>query len=60
MIMRAPRAGVRASSLDAITGTEVKNVARPMMKYLVVLFVTLMVLVLVPAFSLWLPTRMGL
>ncbi len=32
-----------------------------MMKYLAVLFVTLVVLVLVPAFSVtWLPTRMGL
>jgi TRAP-type C4-dicarboxylate transport system permease large subunit len=31
-----------------------------MMKYLAVLFVTLILLVLVPQFSLWLPTRMGL
>jgi TRAP-type C4-dicarboxylate transport system permease large subunit len=44
----------------AITGTQVKDVARPMMKYLAVLFVTLVLLVLVPAFSVWLPTRMGL
>jgi TRAP-type C4-dicarboxylate transport system permease large subunit len=38
----------------------VKNVARPMAKYLLVLFVTLIVLVLVPQFSLWLPARLGL
>lgn len=56
----APPIGLGLFATCAITGTEVKNVARPMMKYLVVLFVTLMVLVLVPAFSLWLPTRMGL
>jgi TRAP-type C4-dicarboxylate transport system permease large subunit len=31
-----------------------------MMKYLLVLFVVLMVLVFVPAFSLWLPARLGL
>ncbi len=56
----APPIGLGLFATCAITGTEVKNVARPMMKYLAVLFVTLMVLVLVPAFSLWLPTRMGL
>ncbi len=31
-----------------------------MLKYLVVLLVTLIVLVLVPSFSLWLPNRFGL
>lgn len=56
----APPIGLGLFATCAITGTEVKNVARPMMKYLAVLFVTLVVLVLVPAFSLWLPTRMGL
>ena len=44
----------------AITGTQVKDVARPMMKYMAVLLVALVVLVLVPSFSLWLPTRLGL
>ncbi|WP_394790479.1 TRAP transporter large permease subunit [Rhodoferax sp.] len=56
----APPLGLGLFATCAITGTEVKNVARPMMKYLAVLFVTLLLLVLVPAFSLWLPTRMGL
>ncbi|MFC5519720.1 TRAP transporter large permease subunit [Polaromonas jejuensis] len=56
----APPVGLGLFATCAITGTEVKNVARPMMKYLAVLFVTLILLVLVPQFSLWLPTRMGL
>ena len=56
----APPIGLGLFATCAITGTEVKDVARPMMKYLAVLFVTLMLLVMVPAFSLWLPTRMGL
>ena len=56
----APPIGLGLFATCAITGTEVKNVARPMMKYLAVLFVTLILLVLVPEFSLWLPTRLGL
>jgi tripartite ATP-independent transporter DctM subunit len=56
----APPIGLGLFATCAITGTELKNVWRPMMKYLAVLFVTLILLVLVPQFSLWLPTRMGL
>ena len=56
----APPIGLGLFATCAITGTEVKNVARPMMKYLAVLFVTLILLVLVPEFSLWLPMRLGL
>jgi TRAP-type C4-dicarboxylate transport system permease large subunit len=56
----APPVGLGLFATCAITGTQVKDVARPMMKYLAILFVTLVVLVLVPAFSTWLPTRMGL
>ena len=56
----APPIGLGLFATCAITGTEVKNVARPMMKYLSVLFVTLILLVLVPQFSTWLPARMGL
>jgi len=56
----APPIGLGLFATCAITGTEVKNVARPMMKYLAVLLLTLIVLVLVPSFSLWLPTRLGL
>ena len=56
----APPVGLGLFATCAITGTQVKDVAGPMMKYLLVLFVTLMLLAVVPAFSLWLPTRMGL
>ena len=56
----SPPVGLGLFATCAITGTQVKDVARPMMKYLLVLFVTLMLLATVPAFSLWLPTRMGL
>jgi TRAP-type C4-dicarboxylate transport system permease large subunit len=56
----APPVGLGLFATCAITGTQVKDVARPMMKYLAVLFVTLVVLVLVPAFSTWLPLRMGM
>ena len=56
----APPVGLGLFATCAITGTNVRDVARPMMKYLAILFVTLVLLVLVPAFSLWLPARMGL
>jgi tripartite ATP-independent transporter DctM subunit len=56
----APPIGLGLFATCAMTGTEVKNVARPMLKYLAVLVATLVVLVLVPAFSLWLPARLGL
>ncbi|RRH82782.1 TRAP transporter large permease subunit [Variovorax beijingensis] len=56
----APPIGLGLFATCAITGTQVKDVARPMMKYLAVLLVTLIVLVLVPSFSLWLPNRLGL
>jgi tripartite ATP-independent transporter DctM subunit len=56
----APPIGLGLFATCAITGTAVKDVWRPMMKYLAVLFVTLILLVLVPQFSLWLPTRMGM
>ena len=38
----------------------VERVARPMLKYLAVLAVVLILLVLVPGFSLWLPSRFGM
>jgi TRAP-type C4-dicarboxylate transport system permease large subunit len=56
----APPIGLGLFATCAITGTTVRDVARPMMKYLAVLLATLIVLVLVPAFSLWLPNRLGL
>jgi tripartite ATP-independent transporter DctM subunit len=56
----APPIGLGLFATCALTGTTVKDVARPMLKYLAVLLATLVVLVLVPQFSLWLPARMGL
>jgi tripartite ATP-independent transporter DctM subunit len=56
----APPIGLGLFATCAITGTRVRDVARPMLKYLLVLLATLILLVLVPSFSLWLPTRFGL
>jgi tripartite ATP-independent transporter DctM subunit len=56
----APPIGLGLFATCAITGTQVRDVARPMMKYLAVLVATLLVLVLVPSFSLWLPLRLGI
>ncbi len=56
----APPIGLGLFATCAITGTQVRDVALPMMKYLAVLLVTLVVIVLVPSFSLWLPSRLGL
>ncbi len=56
----SPPIGLGLFATCAITGTKLENVWRPMLKYLLVLFVVLIVLVFVPAFSLWLPARLGL
>jgi tripartite ATP-independent transporter DctM subunit len=56
----APPIGLGLFATCTLTGTRVQDVARPMLKYLAVLLATLVVLVLVPAFSLWLPSRLGL
>ena len=56
----APPVGLGLFATCSITGTQVKDVAKPMMKYLMVLAATLIVLVLVPSFSTWLPQRMGM
>jgi tripartite ATP-independent transporter DctM subunit len=56
----APPIGLGLFATCAITGTQVKDVARPMAKYLAVLAAALLALVLVPSFSLWLPARLGL
>ena len=55
----SPPIGLGLFATCAITETHMKDVARPMLKYLVVLFLVLMLLVFVPVFSLWLPHRMG-
>jgi len=56
----APPVGLGLFATCAITDTEVKNVARPMMKYLIVLAVALLALIFVPQFSLWLPRMLGM
>jgi tripartite ATP-independent transporter DctM subunit len=55
----SPPVGLGLFATCSITGTELKDVVRPMAKYLAVLFVALLVLVFVPAFSLWLPAKFG-
>lgn len=55
----APPIGLGLFATCAMTGTSVRDVARPMLKYLAVLLVTLVLLVFVPGFSLWLPQRLG-
>jgi tripartite ATP-independent transporter DctM subunit len=56
----APPVGLGLFATCAITETEVKNVVRPMLKYLVVLAAGLLALILVPQFSLWLPRMLGI
>ncbi|NGN41527.1 TRAP transporter large permease subunit [Mesorhizobium sp. CGMCC 1.15528] len=56
----APPIGVGLFVTNAMTGTKMHNVARPMMKYMAVLAVSLIVLSLVPEISLWLPRQMGM
>jgi tripartite ATP-independent transporter DctM subunit len=55
----SPPVGLGLFATCSITGTEIHQVIRPMAKYLAVLFVALLALVFVPAFSLWLPARFG-
>jgi tripartite ATP-independent transporter DctM subunit len=55
----SPPVGLGLFATCAITHTRMEDVAVKMMKYLIVLFIGLMVLVYVPAFSLWLPGRFG-
>jgi len=56
----SPPIGLGLFATCAITGTRLQDVAGPLVKYLVVLFLGLLLLVLVPAFSLWLPGQLGL
>jgi len=55
----SPPIGLGLFATCAITNTRMEDVAVRMLKYLLVLFIGLMVLVYVPAFSLWLPGRFG-
>lgn len=56
----APPVGLGLFATCAITGTRFQDVVRPMAKYLAVLAVGMVLLILVPSLSLWLPTRLGL
>ena len=56
----APPVGLGLFATCAITGTEAKNVAKPMLKYLIVLAPGLLALIFVPEFSLWLPRKLGI
>ena len=55
----SPPFGLGLYAACAITGTHMPDVVGPMLKYLAVLFLALMLLVVVPQFSLWLPTYFG-
>jgi len=55
----SPPIGLGLFATCAITGTHVKDVSLPMAKYLAVLFLALLVLVFLPGFSTWLPSRFG-
>lgn len=55
----APPVGLGLFATCAITGTQAKDVARPMLKYLLVLAAGLLALIFVPEFSLWLPRVTG-
>ncbi|MBV9221412.1 MAG: TRAP transporter large permease subunit, partial [Methylobacteriaceae bacterium] len=56
----SPPVGLGLYATCTITGTETTKVARPMLKYLAVLFLGLLVLIFVPDFSLWLPGKLGM
>lgn len=55
----SPPFGLGLFATCAITETRMQDVVRPMAKYFLVLFLTLLLLVFVPQVSLWLPGRFG-
>ncbi|MFL6582389.1 MAG: TRAP transporter large permease subunit [Burkholderiales bacterium] len=55
----SPPVGLGLFATCSITETHIHEVVRPMLKYLLVLFLALLALVFVPAFSLWLPAQFG-
>ncbi len=55
----SPPLGLGLYATCAVTGTRMAEVARPMAKYLAVLFVMLLLLAFVPSLTLWLPNRFG-
>ncbi|OZI62369.1 TRAP transporter large permease [Bordetella genomosp. 11] len=56
----SPPFGLGLFATCAMTGTRVEQVARPMVKYLVLLVIMLIVLIFVPAISLWVPRMMNM
>ena len=56
----APPLGVALYTTCAVTQTDIKDVSRSMMKYLGILMIGLLLLILVPGFSVWLPHHWGL
>lgn len=56
----SPPFGIGLYTTCGVTETKIKDVSWPMMKYLLVLFIGLLLLIFVPEFSLWLPRRWGL
>jgi tripartite ATP-independent transporter DctM subunit len=56
----SPPLGICLYTTCVVTGTNIKDVSRPMMKYLFVLLLGMLLLIFVPEFSLWLPRRWGM
>jgi len=56
----SPPFGLGLFATCAMTGTRVEQVARPMVKYLILLVIMLIVLIFVPAISLWVPRMMNM
>jgi tripartite ATP-independent transporter DctM subunit len=56
----SPPFGLGLFATCAMTGTRVEQVAGPMVKYLILLVIMLIVLIFVPAISLWVPRMMNL
>jgi tripartite ATP-independent transporter DctM subunit len=56
----SPPFGLGLFATCAMTGTRVEQVSRPMVKYLILLVIMLIVLIFVPAISLWVPRLMNM
>lgn len=56
----SPPFGLGLYATCAVAGTSVRKVARPLLKYMIVLLAALVVLALTPSISLWLPHHLNL
>jgi TRAP-type C4-dicarboxylate transport system permease large subunit len=56
----SPPFGLGLCATCAMTGTRVEDVSRRMLKYLALLVVMLVLLILVPSISLWLPRHFNM